>query len=193
MKTILKIILLIISVSAYSQPYWYRDQTNTGVGNCGPAVVAMGAAWTTRPNIKVEDVRKILGYKRPDGSTTLDELSSALKRYSVPSYLMAPNSIDTLIALVEDENLIVIVAVDTTFISKSSRESYGRTYDYDGGHFIILENVVGMNFLVQDPLLNHHDRLYSVEEIWKAKKDKQVIVIEKVHDTKGLDQKSIKK
>lgn len=163
---------------------WYKTQVGTGIGNCGPASVAMGIKWSTGRNISVEDVRRFIGYTRPDGSTDFLELISALRKYGATYDLIRIFSLTGLKSLVEFDDLITIVLINTEKINRNisgdpldPKGVFDRNYDYKTGHYIILGDVVSNYFVIQDPLPPGSNRRYHVDEVWVALKDERVIVI----------------
>jgi ABC-type bacteriocin/lantibiotic exporter with double-glycine peptidase domain len=181
------IIFLLVASLLSAQTAWYRTQLNTGVGNCGPACVAMAVAWINNPSITVQEVRKFIGYKRKDGSTSMEELVRALDYYSVSSNIISLASLDSLRDILKIRGVIVIISLTPSVISKATDKVYGRPYDYKGtGHFIILEDVDSEYFVVQDPLGNK-DRRYLIKEVLAAMKEKRAIIIRNSNGVKDYN------
>jgi len=173
-------LLLLTASFGFSQTTWYRTQLNTGVGNCGPACVAMAVAWINNPSITVQEVRKFIGYKRKDGSTSMEELVRALDNYSIDNNLIPLASLESLRDILKIKGVIVIVSLNPAMISKAIPKDlvYGRPYEYKekSSHFIILEDLDSEYFVVQDPLANK-DRRYLIIEVLAAMKEKRAIII----------------
>jgi uncharacterized protein YvpB len=174
------LILLLVSTISFAQTTWYRTQLNTGVGNCGPACVAMAVAWINNPNITVQQVRKFIGYKKKDGSTSMEELTRALNNYLIDNNLISLASLESLRDILKIKGVIVIVSLNPAGVSKALRDDkvYGRPYEYKekSSHFIILEDIDSEYFVVQDPLANK-DRRYLIIEVLAAMKEKRAIII----------------
>ena len=162
---------------ADSDNEWYRTQVGSGIGNCGPACVAMSVNWATENEITVEAVRDFIGYTREGGATDFMELTSAMRKWNVPYDIEVVTTLKGLTDLVDRENLIAIVLIGTDGITYSPEEIFGRNYKYNGGHYIVLSEVVSNYFVVQDPMPDGADRRYHLEEVWSAMKDKRIILV----------------
>jgi ABC-type bacteriocin/lantibiotic exporter with double-glycine peptidase domain len=175
---ILALLVLLVPLCCTAQTRWYRTQVGTGVGNCGPACVAMAVAWINQPDITVQEVRKFIGYKRKDGSTSSEELVRALDFYSIDNTLISLESLESLRDILKIRGVIVIISLTPSIVSKAIKGDnvYGRPYEYNGTHFIILEAVDSEYFVVQDPLANK-DRRYLIKEVLAAMKEKRAIII----------------
>jgi len=157
---------------------WYRTQVGSGIGNCGPASVAMSITWSTEHHdVTVEAVREFIGYTRVGGATDFMELTSAMRHWDVPYDIEVVTTLDGLKDLVDRENLIAIVLIGTEGITYNPTEIFGRNYKYNGGHYIVLSEVVSSYFIVQDPMPFGADRRYHTEEVWNAMKDQRIILI----------------
>lgn len=62
---------------------WYRTQFGTGVGNCGPALVSMAILWARGIDVGVQNICREIGYPRPDGGLSLEDLQRPLTRHGV--------------------------------------------------------------------------------------------------------------
>jgi hypothetical protein len=171
---------------------WYKTQVGTGIGNCGPASAAMGIKWSTGDEVSVQDVRGFIGYSRPDGSTDFLELCSALRNYGASYELIIVSSLTGLKNLIELDDLIAIVLIDTEHIEYDiekdvldPKEIFDRNYDYEVGHYIVLGDVVSNYFVIQDPLPPGENRRYHVEEVWNALRDRRIIVIRNYEIARG--------
>jgi hypothetical protein len=175
---ILALLVLLVPIFCTAQTKWYRTQIGTGVGNCGPACVTMAVAGINNPDITVQEVRKFIGYKRKDGSTSMEELVRALNFYSIDNNMISLESLESLRDILKIRGVIVIVSLVPSTVSKALKGDnvYGRPYEYNGSHFIILEDVDSEYFVVQDPLANK-DRRYLIKEVLAAMKEKRVIII----------------
>jgi len=168
--------LLLAAPLAKGDADWYKTQIGTGIGNCGPTCVSMAIDWSIKKNISVEDIRNFIGYTRPDGSTDFMELTSALRHYKSDNDIETVESLNGLKSLVSRPDLIAIVLINTAFIEYNPDNIFGKSYTFEGGHYIILTDVISNYFEVQDPLQGS-DRRYHVEQVWKAMKDRKVILI----------------
>lgn len=174
---LLSIIFSIISFSlcADDNGEWYRTQVGSGIGNCGPACVSMSIAWATGSDIAVETVRNYIGYTRIDGATDYLELASALRRWNVPYDIEIVSSLQGLIDLVDRGDLIAVVLVDTAGISINA--TFGKNYDFSGGHYVVLTEVISNYFVVQDPIPPGIDRRYHIDEVWDSLRDRRIIIV----------------
>jgi len=186
-KLIFTLILLLgvtftLPIVADSDNEWYRTQVGSGIGNCGPASVAMTINWSTEHDVTVEVVREFIGYSRPNGSTDFMELASAMRNWKVPYDIEIVTSLTGLKDLVDRENLIAIVLIATDRITYNPNEIFGRNYKYNGGHYIVLSEVVSSYFVVQDPMPHGADRRYHIDEVWAAMEDRRVILVRNYFD-----------
>lgn len=183
MKRLVLALILLLSVFSISatdtegETEWYRTQVGSGVGNCGPACTAMAINWSTVYEVTVERVREFIGYTRPSGATDFMELTSAMRYWEVPYDIEIVLTLQGLKDLVDRDNLIAIVLIDTEGITYNPSEIFGRNYDYNGGHYIVLNEVVSSYFIVQDPMPYGADRRYHVDEVWNAMKDQRIILV----------------
>lgn len=174
---LLFIIFLIVSFSlcADDNEKWYRTQVGSGIGNCGPACVSMTIAWSTGLDVAVEKVRNYIGYTRIDGATDYLELALALRHWDVPYDIEVVTSLRGLVDLVDREDLIVVVLVDTAGISINA--TFGKNYDFSGGHYVVLTEVISNYFVVQDPIPPGIDRRYHINEVWDSLRDRRIIIV----------------
>ena len=159
--------------------WWYKTQTNTGYGNCGPAAVAMSIYWSTLRDIPVEEVRDAIGYRLWDGATTFDELYNSLIEYEVDARFEEIRDLNELISIVFDYSKIVIALIDASEIDLMTGRYYGKTHYYDGGHYIVLYDYFADAFQVHDPIMYGEERLYKVDQVWSSIRENRVIVIQK--------------
>jgi len=148
---ILSLLLLILSffpMPLFGAPGWYKSQFNTGnPGNCGPTSVAMMVQFSTWRDVSVEEVRSVVGLRRKNGSTTMDELARAMRHYDVTfedvdwGHVSAAQ-IDPLLRM----GYKVLVLVDLDEIPARTNLGMGL-----GGHYFILSGVEGPTYRVQDP------------------------------------------
>jgi hypothetical protein len=166
-KTVFILMLIISVVNLNGQNKdWWKGQVGTGPGNCGPACAAMAIKWAKKVDIKVEQIRKIIGYSRPDGATSFDELTVAMLKYGVKSYMKEHSTLKDLIDLVSHKKNIVIVCLTLKYVDKSDGNQFGRNHNFDGGHYIVLVDYIGGYFVCQDPMPNGDDRCYLATQIW---------------------------
>lgn len=147
-------------------PTWYKTQEGTGIGNCGPACVAMVLEWGGRKTT-VEEVRSWIGYQREDGATTWEELDSALDgwiRHRI-------EQVDILEVQVTQGPLIVLLDM--------SKIRSGKNHSYMGGHYVVISGVDMDSFIVQDPMPNGQDRRYKIHEVYSALKSTVIIQVYK--------------
>jgi hypothetical protein len=166
--------------STQGETKWYRTQAGTGIGNCGPTCVSMAIAWSTQKNVPVETIRDFLGYQRENGATDFMELALALREWKAIYDIEAINNLSGLKELVKRKDMIVIVLINTSGITTAPLEDidiFGKNYDYEVGHYIILTDVISNYFEVQDPLPGGSDRRYKIQEVWDSMKDRKVILI----------------
>jgi hypothetical protein len=166
MRKILMLLLIVLSLSGFA---WYKTQIGTGIGNCGPASVAMAIDWAYQRNkVSVEEVRSIIGYKTLDGTTSLLELKSALDYHRVKNIGVVVTTLDELKKFVGRRSSF-ITSIRTGYITN-------RKYSYNGGHFILVTGVYKDFFIVQDPL-GGEDQMYSIKEVWNAMEYKNIILV----------------
>ena len=160
-KLLLTISLLLLSLTLYSQiTSWkyYKSQINTGIGNCGPTCAAMAIYWSNNIDVSVQKLRSIIGYKTPDGNTTIEDLQFLLNFYVVKNELYTFNRISELKDFVNN-NKLAIILIQTKFF---------KDYGFDASHFIILSAVLDQKtYRVQDPLLGP-DREFDMPTLQKA-------------------------
>lgn len=168
MRTNLLIILLLFLTTALMShgQDWHKSQIGTGVGNCGPECVAMSVQWATREEISVEEIREIIGWPHSDGSTSWDNLYSALRHYNVNARFQYLYSRERMLELLT-YNSMMIVMVGMDMMSN---------YEDVVGHYIVIYGYVGDVFYSADPL-QHPSKVYRIEEIWNALRHKNAIII----------------
>lgn len=156
MKKIFIIILLTISLfinpHSYDNSSWYKSQINTGIGNCGPASVAM-IIQRSGINVEVKDIRNLIGYKIKDGSTSIKDLLFILNQYYIDTKIL--KSIDQYYGYG-----ILLILINTKYLSN-------KEYSYSGGHYIIIAGKTENYFIVNDPL-SGPNKLYKISEIKSA-------------------------
>lgn len=157
---------LFVAALSFANKSWYVDQNGTGIGNCGPATVAMMISYTEHVRIPVQVIREEIGYTRDDGSTDLEELSGVLERHKIR---YSKTEIKTKVDLDEllETHHIVLVDVDMSYIPNKS--------NYDKGHYLILSSYSEGTYEAQDPL-NGSDVHYNADAIWSAMKTREVLV-----------------
>jgi hypothetical protein len=180
--TLMLFLIISLPIIADDDNEWYRTQVGSGIGNCGPACVSMSIKWSTEYDVTVEAVREFIGYTRKNGGTDFMELASAMRKWEVPYDIKIIVSLSGLKDLIDRKNLIAIVLINTGSITYNPDEIFGKNYEYDGGHYIVLSEVVSSYFVVQDPMPHGADRRYHVDEIWAAMKDRRVILIRNYFD-----------
>jgi ABC-type bacteriocin/lantibiotic exporter with double-glycine peptidase domain len=150
---------LIFICSCFANPNWYKTQIGTGLGNCGPACVAMAVQWSTKINVSVEMMRNIIGQPYPRGATNFDNLTQTLKLYGV-SYSIVPVESILDISTLLLNNSLIIAEIQTKYIKN-------RIYQYDGNHYVVISGEEGGDFIVQDPL-GGADQKYSKSDVWNS-------------------------
>ncbi len=165
-KLFLSLFLLVTTALSFADKSWYFDQKGTGIGNCGPASVAMLITYTEHIRIPVQAIREEIGYTRDDGSTDLDELSGALDHHRVRYSKLTMKTKTDLDELLKTRH-IVLVDVDMSYIPNKS--------NYDKGHYLVLSSRSGDTYEVQDPL-NGSDLHYNADLVWSAMKTREVLV-----------------
>lgn len=168
---------IIISYTWSDELWWYKTQTGTGLGNCGPACVAMSIYWSTGEDITVREIRDRIGYRLWDGATSFEELLSALIEYGIDAWFEEVNTIDDLIGLVYRYDIIVIALIDAGEIDVMDNRYYGKTHYYDRGHYVILYDYFADAFQVHDPIIYGQERLYKSDQIWRALRQGRVIIV----------------
>lgn len=184
-KSIVILFLFIFASFLSADDYdgeWYKTQVGTGLGNCGPACVSMSIKWATHYDISVEEVREFIGYTRPDGGTDFNELSSALRYWKVAYDVEMVGTLTGLKDLIKREDLIAIVLIQTDGITFDPDDIFGKNYDLEVGHYIILSDIISSYFVVKDPLPGGSDRRYNADEVWRSLKDRRIILIRNYYD-----------
>jgi ABC-type bacteriocin/lantibiotic exporter with double-glycine peptidase domain len=136
-----------MKVSLASLLFFFLSQIGTGMGNCGLASVAM-ILNRYGNEISVEETRDIIGYKKPDGGTTIYELGYILDQYDI-----LYEYVDTI-----EENSIMLM--DTTFISN-------KTYSYNTLHYIYVLYEYDNSYVCHDPL-GGANQIYLTKELKNA-------------------------
>lgn len=186
-KVFLKLIFFAIVIffalsPIYSQDSseWYKPQFGTGfAGNCGPASAAMAIEWSTGIEISVERVRNYIGWPQPDGGVSLYDVLTSLLHYGANASYYRPESLEDILNVL-DEGSLIIFLYPTDVVSVSDGSQYGRTYEFNGGHYSVIRDYYGDFFVVNDPMPDGIDRLYAIDEIYKCLE--LVIVVEKVYN-----------
>ena len=180
------LIFLFIPYAFYSytdeEEDWYKTQEGTGIGNCGPASVAMGITYQTGIDTSVEEIRRYIGKTHPSGSTSFQHLINTLKHYNISYDIVDLSSVNTVDKILSTENSIVIILIFPNRISKSDPsidEKEGRLYRFDSesAHYIVLKDTTRQHFIVHDPMPNGDNRMYNKEEIFKSLKTRKGIEI----------------
>lgn len=127
---------------------FFLTQIGTGLGNCGPTSVAM-VLNRYGHEITVEETRGIIGYKKPDGGTSIEELTYILDLYNIDNEV---------VSTLENNSILLM---DTTFISN-------KTYSYNTLHYIYLIYQVGNYYICHDPM-GGANQFYLTEELENAK------------------------
>ena len=172
---ILIILFFLISFKVFSEFNWYKTQRDTGIGNCGPACVAMSLKWYTGSDFEVEFIRSLLGYRNYDGSTSIEELNRIINIYA-KSFIIKNKDLSSLTF----KDTIYIVNINTVFISENPLPKFGRDYKYFGGHYIILHKKQQDYFVVNDPYTKlGANYFYKISDVEKALRRNKIIQITK--------------
>jgi hypothetical protein len=155
----------------------WKCQVGTGLGNCGPTCIAMAVSWAKCEDVYPQKIREIMGYKRDDGSTTLEELFNVMLLLDVKCRLKEFTSLELLKFIAKDRNKIAIVCLTLKFVDISKGDSFGRNHNYEEGHYIIIEDFIGDYFICQDPMPNGSNRYYLVEQVWMGMKCDNVKIL----------------
>lgn len=152
------VLLILFTPPLFSESnYWHYYQLNfNGLGNCGPACVAMVYTYHTGNPIHLDKVNRYITYREEDGSTTLYMLHKALQKLDIPNEIVEKK------VFIFSEYLYII-NIDTEYI-------LNREYDYSGGHYIVLFDYFDGWYKVNDPL--HHKK----EFVWYYEKDIEMAV-----------------
>lgn len=180
-RRVLIFIFLYITIT-YTHPdetWWYKTQTGTGLGNCGPAAVAMSIYWSTGADISVQSVRERIGYRLWDGATSFDELYNSLIEYEIEARFENVRTVDDLIQLVYASDIIVIALIDAGEIEVIDNRYYGKTHYYEGGHCVVIYDYFADAFQVHDPIIYGEERLYKRDQVWRALRQGRVIVVQR--------------
>ena len=167
MRKLFLILFLFVAAFSFADKSWYVDQNGTGLGNCGPAGVAMLISYTEHIRIPVQTIREEIGYTNPDGSTDFEELSGALNRHKVHYSRTEIKTKADLDELLKTHH-IVLIDVDMSYIPNKS--------NYNAGHYLILSGLGKKTYEVQDPL-NGSDIHYNADLVWSAMKTREVFIV----------------
>lgn len=135
---------------------WYRTQMNTGYAsnnNCGPTSTHMAIKWYRKGSGSVPEVSEIRDtYPNDGGWWYTSDISNYLKKQNIPFAISSLRTKDDLIGAIDKGN-IVILCIDTTWISYSLEDFYHRFYQYQGGHFLVVKgySLDKEYFIVYDP------------------------------------------
>jgi ABC-type bacteriocin/lantibiotic exporter with double-glycine peptidase domain len=168
-KIVVFLLFLLISISVFAAPQWYKTQIGTGIGNCGPASVSMVMMWSAGINLTVQEIRQITGSPYDEwGSLDFSDLDKVLQKYNIPFKDLKDVESNTLVKSLLGWTLLIVVLDDSKIKEKN--------YNYDGNHYVVISGMKGNNFIVQDPW-GGPDQLYNMEEVWDAMPYKEMIVI----------------
>lgn len=168
-------------------PYYFVDQewsNETKTGSCGAATAAMCINWALgKRAINLYDVERIVG----NGATTLEQLTEAIKSFSIDVKLVEDNNFEDIVNLVMRPDTILLVFVSPYKLSNyniNEFSHYGSTYvDFDQSilHYILLEgfNYETNYFLVQDSLNNGFNRFYYWSNIKEALVNNKFIIVKR--------------
>lgn len=147
--------------------YWHYYQLNfDGLGNCGPACIAMVYTYHTGNLIHLDKVNKLIVYKGNNGATNMQSLHSALLKLEIPNEIV---SIKDFIL----SDYLYIINIDTKYI-------LNREYSYEGGHYIVLFDYFDGWYKVNDSLHPKKEFVwYYGEDIKMALKHNYAIKVEK--------------
>lgn len=137
------------SITTEETRSWYKTQVGTGIGNCGPTVVAM-IIERSGPKTTVQQIRAQLP-PGPANGATYNDLLEILNTYRIRYYWL--NGISEW-----NGDGILMVAINPIRISAAP-------YEYNGGHYILLVGRTEENYIVNDPYANFPELYYSREEI----------------------------
>jgi hypothetical protein len=182
---------------------WYKTQIDTGLGNCGPATVAMALGFSKNVDIPVDAVRHITGYDATfGGATNMDQLEDALQYYDISYQRVTVNAPEEIANYLTD-NSVVIVPITAGLIPYNpdwQLSQEGRHHGYENGHYILLTQyynrtvvtnpypiVTEARFLVNDPLSqqNHivngeyagKERIFMAEDVYTALESRNTILV----------------
>lgn len=176
-KRLLFLLFLFFSFNSFGET-WYKSQIGTGLGNCGPASVAMAIEWSTGEKVSVEQIRKEIGYSSIDGATSFYILGQTLKQYKVDFIILSKITLNHFIDIVKS-NVLIIVCLNTNIIDKARDNSkFGRIYDMKSNHYIIIKGIFDKYFKVEDPF-NSPDRYYKISQVWEGMggQNSEIIVV----------------
>lgn len=162
---------------------WYIDQEDTGKhaeNNCGPTSVVMAGLWQDDDfDITAEEARD--DYRSNGGWWYTDDVEDFLEKYNVDFELKDYHDEYELVETLNEGN-IILLCIDTSYLSYSDDDYTGRFYSYEGGHFLIVKGYQyidralyfqvydpnGWSEVYQDGSPKGKDRLYLGEELSDA-------------------------
>jgi len=180
----LSLIFLFSSQSILSTPiYWHYYQLDfAGLGNCGPACVAMVYTYHTGDLIHLKEVQKHIPVRSKDGSSTLQGLSHALKGLEIPNEIVDLPEVDNKSFYNKDfmfSEYLYIINIDTKFI-------LNKEYSYEGGHYVVAFDYFDGYYKIADPLHKEDVVWYYGEDLIKALKYDKVIRVERWKNNKEM-------
>ncbi|WP_459130029.1 cysteine peptidase family C39 domain-containing protein [Guggenheimella bovis] len=120
---------------------WYYDQGESGQfsgENCGPCTAVMATKWYLGEVKETpEEARQLI---RPDGGWWFtNDITDFLRGRDVPTHVKEYKEPNDLTEVIDNGN-IAIICIDTTYLTFNSKSNkFGRFYDFQGGHFIIVK------------------------------------------------------
>ncbi len=133
---------------------WYKGQLGTGLGQCGPACIAM-LIERNGPATTIGQIRAQLPLGPTDGATNFNDLLNVLNSYGI--YYEWLNGLSKW-----SGEGVVMIAFNPYYVSEVP-------YDYDGGHYILIVGEKDDKYIVNDPLIGSPIRYYSKDEIKNAR------------------------
>lgn len=170
-RLILIILFLFIAFLGFSQQdSWHYYQLDYyGLGNCGPACVAMAYTYKSGYFIHIDYINWLIGYNRlKDGATTLYILSNVMNIIGLNHKVVEFNSLKT---FTFEENFYIL-SINTRYISN-------KDYEYNDGHYIIIFDHKDGFYKIADPLSKKEFVWYNEKDLERAKRNSYAIAIEK--------------
>jgi hypothetical protein len=157
----------------------------------------MAIGWSKGSYVPVADIRRQVGWKYRDGSTSFNDLFRALRRHKINSKFVEINSITDLFKKIDEQKLVAIL-FQTGRISWTNNPlstMFGRHYKDSYGHYILIKgySLDKKYFIVYDPTPSDwssnskrygdgmsmigRNRYYPTNELYAALKSNTVIEI----------------
>ena len=142
------------SITSEEIESWYKGQLGTGLGQCGPACVAM-IIERSGPDTTIAQIRAQLPDGPADGATRYDDLLDIINTYGI--YYEWLNGLSKW-----NGEGIVMIAVNPYYVPEVA-------YDYNGGHYLLIVGETETHYIVNDPMVGSPIRYYSKDAVIGAR------------------------